>query len=446
MNDDAPEGDFDMPVASMIGHNGGPAFSGYDDTPSVSRWIAISTDMRFHHLVGCGQPVKPADPSRGAWSRYEAWQDLICEAAWKNRQVLNKGRTILLERGQLLAARNWLAMRWNWTEKQVRGWLLKLEEASMVDMKSGKQEGQQKQNTVTVLSVCNYDIYQTARELQKLMKGQQKDKQRSTEGPAEGQQAASEGPDLIPRNKDTKERERERCVAAEAPPPEPIKALPPVRMNCTEIVAPNFTVPYSVIDVTAESAGLDPERARKIALACAEEWNANGKSPRSQSAVLLTAFRKHVEAGKPKEDAPVLFDLGPADVRLKRVTKAGIRLAEDFVLPEEWRIWAKQEHGLQDNQIDTELKKFVRYWTSPDAKNPAKKDWKRTWQNWIDGNVSSGRIAKPAAVAQQSGVFDPIPPRESNCPDVVWQKRLGNWIATGTCTIDQAIARGYQRP
>jgi hypothetical protein len=158
--------------------------------PVSRRWIAISTDMRYHPLVGCGQAVKPDNPSRGAWSRYEAWQDLICEAAWKQRQVLNKGRMIWLERGQLMAARSWLARRWNWSEKQVRGFLLKLENEAMVELQNDQQEGQQKHNTINVVSICNYDIYQTAREIKKLLEGQQKGQLAASEGPAPGQQRA----------------------------------------------------------------------------------------------------------------------------------------------------------------------------------------------------------------------------------------------------------------
>ena len=167
-------------ISSMMGHNKGPDLSpGYDVEPASRRWIAVATDMRFHHLVGCGQPVPPADPTRGSWSRNEAWQDLICEAAWKQRSIVNKGKTVLLDRGQLMAARSWLAQRWNWTEKTVRTWISKLENETMIMIERGQQTGQQKQNLSNVITICNYDIYQTAKELQNLLKGQQ----RATEGP-----------------------------------------------------------------------------------------------------------------------------------------------------------------------------------------------------------------------------------------------------------------------
>ena len=167
------------------------------------RWISLSVDARFHPLIGCGRSVRPADETKDAWSRFEAWIDLICEASWKQREVVNKGKTILLERGELMAARGWLAARWNWTEKQVRCFIERLETEFMVrteekaDQQEGQQDvlnlvrqkGQQKRNLTKVLSICNYDLYQTARELNALLKGQRKDQE---EGQQKGQRGASE--------------------------------------------------------------------------------------------------------------------------------------------------------------------------------------------------------------------------------------------------------------
>lgn len=164
----------------------------------AGNWIAISREMRDHPIVGMGQPVAPADPKRGSYSRYEAWQDLLMEAKWKPFQAKNKGKVVTLERGQLMASRTWLAARWNWSEKTVRTFLDKLEGEFMVR----REKGQQKGNSVNVVSICNYDIYQTIGELMELTEGQR----RATEGPAKGQQRASQGPES---NKETKETRKQ---------------------------------------------------------------------------------------------------------------------------------------------------------------------------------------------------------------------------------------------
>lgn len=193
--------------STNIGHNSGV------------RWIAVCVDARDHSVVGCGQPVKPADPKRGSWSKFEAWLDMICEATWRGREVMNKGRQIILNRGELMAARGWLAKRWNWTEKTVRKFLEKLEAAGMiseVDPKQVQQEGpgkarrpaiagqpesQRKHNLVKVVSICNYELYQAMGNFRGQTGQEAVAAQAEPSGPIlgqlPGQLGASEGPELI---------------------------------------------------------------------------------------------------------------------------------------------------------------------------------------------------------------------------------------------------------
>jgi hypothetical protein len=188
-----------------VGHTGGPA---------SGNWIAVSRDMRDHPIVGMGQPVKPEDPSRGSLSRYEAWQDLLMEAKWKPFEVSNKGKVITLQRGQLMAARAWLARRWNWSEKAVRVFLARLEAEFMVrpergqstgaePPEQGQSKGQRSGHYVNVLTICNYDIYQAAAELDELIQGQSGGQSPARAEPDQGQSRANQGPQI---NKETKKQ------------------------------------------------------------------------------------------------------------------------------------------------------------------------------------------------------------------------------------------------
>lgn len=166
---------------SSIGHNS-----------QASNWIALSRDMASHWLVGFGQPVKPVNPSRGSHSRAEAWIDLIMLARWKSGAEVNKGRKVEMEIGQLQGGYSFLALRWNWTVKQVRAFLDKLiaetmiqkgqpfaeSEASEEASKKGKQQG----NQVQVITLCNYKKYQIAAEVDEMLEGQAKGKPRASEG------------------------------------------------------------------------------------------------------------------------------------------------------------------------------------------------------------------------------------------------------------------------
>lgn len=189
-----------------VGHNSGQV---------PGNWIAVSRDMRDHPIVGMGQPVKPEDPSRGSFSRYEAWQDLLMEAKWKPFEVSNKGKVVTLRRGQLMAARAWLARRWNWSEKTVRGFLHRLEAEFMVIAETGQSfveersakgqsKGQRSGHYSNVLTICNYDIYQTVAELDEALKGQIDGQSRARADPVEGQSRASQGPES---NKETNKQD-----------------------------------------------------------------------------------------------------------------------------------------------------------------------------------------------------------------------------------------------
>jgi len=140
-------------------------------------WISIHRTIRQHKIVGFGKPVKPCDPSLDAYSRSEAWQDLLMECRYEDGTVLNGGRPMELRRGELVGAVSYLAQRWNWTPKTVRHFLDLLEAEGMISLRKpgvekgmqkgmheGKQEGEQrglqKGKQATVISVCNYEKYQ----------------------------------------------------------------------------------------------------------------------------------------------------------------------------------------------------------------------------------------------------------------------------------------------
>lgn len=201
-------------------HNGGPDLADEAANPyGVDGFVKIARAMRFHPYVGCGHPVKPADPDRGhAWSRHEAWEDLICECRYRDGHVMNKGRLMEIKPGQLLGAVSWLGNRWNWTPKTVRGFLDKLEELGMIERsipqfchdQTGRNCGDrvagEKGNLTNIISVCNFTTYQTVH-------GDEGRPIKVQEGRPEGEQRASEGQHL---NKGIRE-EKNNILSLELP-------------------------------------------------------------------------------------------------------------------------------------------------------------------------------------------------------------------------------------
>ena len=128
---------------------GAKAFVGY---------LLISRCLIDHEVVGFGKPGKAADSRLGCHSHAEAWQYLLMQASFKARTVRVGKATYNLSRGEAVVSERFLAERWNWSRKSVRGFVAKLGAQRMV--KKGPQDGPK----VPTLSICNYDKYQVASE------------------------------------------------------------------------------------------------------------------------------------------------------------------------------------------------------------------------------------------------------------------------------------------
>ncbi len=118
-----------------------------------------------------GRPLSPR----------EAWLWLISNAAWRPVQVMVRdGRSqqmVDLERGQLTYSRSFLRKAWAWTsDKTVRTFLARLEREGMIDIQTGQLQ--------TVISICNYGVFQNGGQLSG-----------PSNGPAMGQQRAGNGPE-----------------------------------------------------------------------------------------------------------------------------------------------------------------------------------------------------------------------------------------------------------
>ena len=60
---------------------------------------------------------------------------------------------------------------------------------------------------------------------------------------------------------------------------------------------------------------------------------------------------------------------------------AGRRWGDDEKVPEDWKMKAAIDFPLID--VDLETKKFENYWISVTGRTATKRDWKRTYENWM---------------------------------------------------------------
>jgi hypothetical protein len=103
------------------------------------------------------------DPFFGGepFTRREAWQWLIAEAAYKPRKVnIGNGRgatVVSLQRGQIAHSKEFMRQAWGWSsEKMVRTFLDRLE----VDGRIVRPKGEPSGRPSSVITVCKYDEYQ----------------------------------------------------------------------------------------------------------------------------------------------------------------------------------------------------------------------------------------------------------------------------------------------
>jgi hypothetical protein len=183
-------------------------------------WIAVSRDMRGHPVVGFGKRCRPAKGETFGYSRAEAWQDLVMEAQYKRSRADICNATVWLEVGQLLGARDFLAKRWNWTEKAVRTFLDRLEAEYMIrreqpnpgpatgqpevsfrsttsqkrDHLKGQLNSAKTKSLPNLITICNYSRYQQLAEaISDYVSDAKRASQEASYGPAMGQLGASEG-------------------------------------------------------------------------------------------------------------------------------------------------------------------------------------------------------------------------------------------------------------
>lgn len=88
------------------------------------------------------------------FTRMQAWIDLLLLANHKEGFFYVRGNKVIIKRGQVGTSSRTLASRWQWSRGKVERFLKELEESNQIEP--------QKNNVITLLSICNYDEYQSS--------------------------------------------------------------------------------------------------------------------------------------------------------------------------------------------------------------------------------------------------------------------------------------------
>ncbi|MEG1644022.1 MAG: hypothetical protein RR293_07765 [Bacteroidales bacterium] len=87
------------------------------------------------------------------FTRMQAWIDLLLLANHKKGFFYVRGNKIVIGRGQIGTSSRTLACRWQWSRGKVERFLKELEDS--------RQIKPQKNNVTTLISICNYEEYQS---------------------------------------------------------------------------------------------------------------------------------------------------------------------------------------------------------------------------------------------------------------------------------------------
>lgn len=136
-------------------------------------WFAVYENCLDHPIVGMHvQPPSAADKGRAAMFPFMVWIWMCGEAAFRARDVCIQGQVFSLGRGQIVMSQSYLSTKANWSRKSVRVFLTKLARHGMIRLSTVARGGQMaldfdnpkwgqgRGHTLTIVTLCNYDVYQ----------------------------------------------------------------------------------------------------------------------------------------------------------------------------------------------------------------------------------------------------------------------------------------------
>lgn len=110
----------------------------------MSGYVRAQRD-RFEH------PIFRAS-KRNPFCNGYAWDWMIAKAAWRETTYDVRGKTIVVKRGQFVASPDEMAEAWAWSRSAVIRFLVRLQTEHMIGQETGHNK--------TLITICNYEIYQ----------------------------------------------------------------------------------------------------------------------------------------------------------------------------------------------------------------------------------------------------------------------------------------------
>lgn len=122
--------------------------------------------MKQTGFIAIGRSIFDHPLFRGRPERFQAWQWLIADAAWKPERRRGPFGVVHLERGQLPASVRSLGTIWGWPKSNVDRFLKRLVREGMVSIGkpgtgTGTPPGTSLIHDIRIITICNYEKFQT---------------------------------------------------------------------------------------------------------------------------------------------------------------------------------------------------------------------------------------------------------------------------------------------
>jgi hypothetical protein len=111
----------------------------------MSGYLRVQRD-RFGHKLFRASKTNP-------FCRGYAWDWMVAQACWRATTYDIRGKTVTVDRGQFVASPDEMAMAWGWARTSVQRFLSRLQTDHMIGQETGHNK--------TIITICNYDKYQT---------------------------------------------------------------------------------------------------------------------------------------------------------------------------------------------------------------------------------------------------------------------------------------------
>ncbi len=127
-------------------------------------WIKLHRQIREHSFF----------EKKRKFSKFEAWIDILLEVNHRKEKFLLGNEWVECDKAQTITSIRKLSERWGWSKTKVVSYLKLLKNDQMIDFFSDTKK--------TVLTVLNWDKYQSGEDTKRTQKGHEPDAKRTQNG------------------------------------------------------------------------------------------------------------------------------------------------------------------------------------------------------------------------------------------------------------------------